>query len=74
MLFDAASIWDYVLLGWLMIDLIATAFDIWIRVRHEKWETEVVPKVDVALLQHFLEHDYEVVAETKTDWIVRKFR
>jgi len=74
MIFDGASVWDIVLMGWLMIDLIATSFDIWIRMRHEKWETEIVDKPHVETLRHFLEHDYDLVCETKDYWVVRKFR
>jgi hypothetical protein len=68
------DIWNIVLIAWLTIDLIATAFDIWIRMRHEKWETEVVPKKDVELLRHFLEHDYDLVITTEDSYILRKFR
>lgn len=59
---------------WLVIDSVFIGFDIWMRMRHEKWETELVPKPHIKTLQHFLEHDYELVCETKKYWVVRKFR
>lgn len=73
-MFFGLDVWDFAIVVWLTVDLIATVFDIWIRMRHEKWETEIVPKKDIELLRHFLEHDYEIVAENKKSWIVRKFR
>lgn len=68
------DIWNIAIVIWLTVDLIATAFDIWIRMRHEKWECEKVPIEDVDLLLHFLEHDYDLITTTKEYYILRKFR
>jgi hypothetical protein len=68
------EIWNIAIVVWLSVDLIATAFDIWIRMRHEKWETERVPKDDIDLLMHFLEHDYDLITTTEEYWVVRKFK
>lgn len=68
------DIWDIAVVIWLTVDLVATAFDIWIRMRHEKWETEIVPISDIELLRHFLEHDYDLITTTKTHYVLRKFR
>jgi hypothetical protein len=56
------------------MDGIATAFDIWIRTRHERWETELIPKKDVELFRHFLEHDYDLITVTDEYYVMRKFR
>ena len=70
----ALDIFDTAILIWLVVDGIATAFDVWIRTRHERWETEIVQKKDIEILRHFLEHDYDIVAQNDDIWVVRKFR
>jgi hypothetical protein len=68
------DLWNVAIIIWLSVDLIATAFDIWIRTRHEKWECEKVKKGDYEMLLHFLEHDYDLIATTDEFYIVRKFK